>query len=63
MKQRIVRKSGLKFFSPILVAEELLSKQQAKLVSTKRYGFAACFVPSVAGYVKWIVSDVIVKLA
>ncbi|XP_044293939.1 DNA annealing helicase and endonuclease ZRANB3 isoform X2 [Varanus komodoensis] len=37
MKQRIIRKSSLLFSSPILVAEELLQKQQAKLSSTKRY--------------------------
>ncbi|XP_033004697.1 DNA annealing helicase and endonuclease ZRANB3 [Lacerta agilis] len=37
MKQRIIRKSGQLFSSPILAAEELLSKQQAKLSSTKRY--------------------------
>ncbi|XP_053109716.1 DNA annealing helicase and endonuclease ZRANB3 isoform X2 [Hemicordylus capensis] len=37
MKQRIIRKSGQRFSSPILAAEEMLSKQQAKLCSTKRY--------------------------
>nr|XP_056717146.1 DNA annealing helicase and endonuclease ZRANB3 [Euleptes europaea] len=37
MKQRIVRKSGQIFSSPILAAEDTLSKQQAKLGSTKRY--------------------------
>ncbi|KAJ7345817.1 hypothetical protein JRQ81_001767 [Phrynocephalus forsythii] len=37
MKQRIIRKSGQIFSSPILAAEEILSKQQAKLNSTKRY--------------------------
>ncbi|XP_006018446.1 DNA annealing helicase and endonuclease ZRANB3 isoform X1 [Alligator sinensis] len=36
MKQKIIRKSGQIFRSPILVAEEL-SKQQARLSSTKRY--------------------------
>ncbi|XP_066467994.1 DNA annealing helicase and endonuclease ZRANB3 [Tiliqua scincoides] len=37
MKQRIIRKSGQIFSSPILAAEEMLSKQRAKLSSTKRY--------------------------
>ncbi|XP_042300873.1 DNA annealing helicase and endonuclease ZRANB3 isoform X2 [Sceloporus undulatus] len=37
MKQRIIRKSGQLLSSPILAAEEMLSKQQAKLNSTKRY--------------------------
>ncbi|XP_062972669.1 DNA annealing helicase and endonuclease ZRANB3 isoform X2 [Elgaria multicarinata webbii] len=37
MKQRIIRKSSQIFSSPILAAEEMLSKQQAKLSSTKRY--------------------------
>ncbi|KAJ6665406.1 hypothetical protein lerEdw1_003246 [Lerista edwardsae] len=37
MKQRIIRKSGQLFSSPILAAEEVLSKQRAKLSSTKRY--------------------------
>uniref|UniRef100_A0ABM5F498 DNA annealing helicase and endonuclease ZRANB3 isoform X1 n=1 Tax=Pogona vitticeps TaxID=103695 RepID=A0ABM5F498_9SAUR len=37
MKQRIIKKSGQQFSSPILAAEEMLSKQQAKLNSTKRY--------------------------
>ncbi|XP_039198296.1 DNA annealing helicase and endonuclease ZRANB3 isoform X1 [Crotalus tigris] len=37
MKQRIIRKSGQLFSNPVLAAEEILSKQQAKLTSTKRY--------------------------
>uniref|UniRef100_A0A8D0GHH9 Zinc finger RANBP2-type containing 3 n=1 Tax=Sphenodon punctatus TaxID=8508 RepID=A0A8D0GHH9_SPHPU len=37
MKQKIIRKSGQIFSSPILAAEEILSKQQARLSSTKRY--------------------------
>ncbi|XP_008110843.1 DNA annealing helicase and endonuclease ZRANB3 isoform X1 [Anolis carolinensis] len=37
MKQKIIRKSGQLFSSPFLAAEEMLSKQQAKLNSTKRY--------------------------
>ncbi|XP_061464906.1 DNA annealing helicase and endonuclease ZRANB3 isoform X2 [Rhineura floridana] len=37
MKQRIIRKSGQIFSSPILASEEMLSKQQSKLSSTKRY--------------------------
>uniref|UniRef100_A0A8C3XIT3 Zinc finger RANBP2-type containing 3 n=1 Tax=Chelydra serpentina TaxID=8475 RepID=A0A8C3XIT3_CHESE len=36
MKQKIIRKSGHTFCSPILAAEEI-SKQQARLSSTKRY--------------------------
>uniref|UniRef100_A0A8C8R5D6 Zinc finger RANBP2-type containing 3 n=1 Tax=Pelusios castaneus TaxID=367368 RepID=A0A8C8R5D6_9SAUR len=36
MKQKIIRKSGQIFGSPILAAEEV-SKQQARLTSTKRY--------------------------
>ncbi|XP_067405629.1 DNA annealing helicase and endonuclease ZRANB3 isoform X2 [Emydura macquarii macquarii] len=36
MKQKIIRKSGNTFCSPILAAEEI-SKQQARLSSTKRY--------------------------
>ncbi|XP_025021707.1 DNA annealing helicase and endonuclease ZRANB3 [Python bivittatus] len=37
MRQRIIRKNGQIFSSPVLAAEEILSKQQAKLTSTKRY--------------------------
>uniref|UniRef100_A0A8C5SND6 RanBP2-type domain-containing protein n=1 Tax=Laticauda laticaudata TaxID=8630 RepID=A0A8C5SND6_LATLA len=37
MRQRIIRKSGQIFSHPVLAAEEILSKQQAKLTSTKRY--------------------------
>ncbi|ETE60789.1 Zinc finger Ran-binding domain-containing protein 3, partial [Ophiophagus hannah] len=37
MRQRIIRRSGQIFSNPILAAEEILSKQQAKLTSTKRY--------------------------
>ncbi|XP_054826354.1 DNA annealing helicase and endonuclease ZRANB3 [Eublepharis macularius] len=37
MKQRIIRKGGQIFSSPILAAEDTLSKQQARLGSTKRY--------------------------
>ncbi|XP_034280046.1 DNA annealing helicase and endonuclease ZRANB3 isoform X2 [Pantherophis guttatus] len=37
MRQRIIRKSGQIFSNPVLAAEEILSKQQAKLTSTKRY--------------------------
>uniref|UniRef100_A0ACB8G2F4 Uncharacterized protein n=1 Tax=Sphaerodactylus townsendi TaxID=933632 RepID=A0ACB8G2F4_9SAUR len=37
MKQKIIQKSGQIFSSPILAAEDTLSKQRDKLGSTKRY--------------------------
>ncbi|XP_070587382.1 DNA annealing helicase and endonuclease ZRANB3 isoform X2 [Erythrolamprus reginae] len=37
MRQKIIRKSGQTFSHPVLAAEEILSKQQAKLTSTQRY--------------------------
>lgn len=42
MKQRIIRKSGQLFCSPILALEEI-TKQQAKQSSTKRYALSLLF--------------------